>query len=143
MTTMVLDYKNKQIAIDSRTSSGSFINTDYATKYYYIGDSLLFLSGCLSDIDTFISEYPNIKSNVGCSGFSVENESVYCVSVKDERLKKSLLTYNDSDGSGYAYAISAIDFGKTAKEAIEYAMIRDSSTGGKVHVYDIEKGEFI
>jgi hypothetical protein len=39
--------------------------------------------------------------------------------------------------------LAALDFGKTAKEAVEYAMTRDVYSGGKVHVYDIDKGEFI
>lgn len=143
MTTIVYDHKNKQIAIDSRTAAGTFICTDYAIKHYSVDDSLLFLAGSLSDIDIFIAEYPDIKTEVECTGYSVKDKTVFCISTKDGKLKKSTLTYNDSDGSGYAYAISAIDFGKTAKEAVEYAMIRDSSTGGKVHVYDIEKGDFI
>ncbi|WP_210772140.1 hypothetical protein [Rhodanobacter lindaniclasticus] len=35
-------------------------------------------------------------------------------------------------GSGWQFAIAAMDFGKTAKQAIEYAMTRDNGTGGGV-----------
>ncbi len=35
-------------------------------------------------------------------------------------------------GSGWQFAIAAMDFGKSAKQAIEYAMTRDNGTGGGV-----------
>jgi len=53
------------------------------------------------------------------------------------------LPCNESLGSGGWFAMAAVDLGKTARESVEYAMTRDVYTGGKVHVYDIEKGEFI
>jgi len=40
-------------------------------------------------------------------------------------------------------ALSAVDLGKTAKEAVEHAMARDLFSGGKVHVYDVISAEFI
>ena len=53
------------------------------------------------------------------------------------------IEYSISKGSGSDFALALIDMGKSAKESIEYAMTRDIYTGGKVHVYDIEKGVFI
>lgn len=143
MTTIVYDHKNKQIAFDSRTSAGTHICTDNAKKHYNVGNSLLILAGQLSDIDVFISEYPDIKTTSGANGFCIEGNIAYDIAEKDGKLSKSKLHYNDSQGSGYAFAIAALDFGKTAKQAIEYAATRDSSTGGKVHVYDIKEGKFI
>ena len=143
MTTIVYDHKNKQIAFDSRTSAGTHICTDNAKKHFNVGDSLLILAGPLSDIDTFVEEYPSIKTESDASGFCVENNIVYDIAEKSGKLSKSRIHYSDSQGSGYAFAIAAIDNGKTAKEAIKYAMTRDNCTGGKVHVYDIEKEKLI
>lgn len=143
MTTMSYHHKDKQIAVDSRTSSGSLIDTDKAIKYYKVNNCLLFLSGALHDIDIFISEYPEIKSDINCSGFCVDNKIVYHVSVKSSQLKKSKTAFNDADGSGYAFALAAMDFGKNARDAIKYAMKRDVYTGGRIRLYDIEKEKFI
>lgn len=138
MTTMAYHHGDKQIAIDSRTTSGSLINTDKATKLYKINKCILFLCGSLSDIEIFISEYPDIKTKVDCGGFLIENKIAYGINETDGKLNKYTLTYNDTDGSGYAYAIAAMDFGKSAKDAIKYAMTRDTHTGGKVRVFNVK-----
>lgn len=41
-------------------------------------------------------------------------------------------------GSGYQFAIAALDLGKTAKEAVNYAKTRDIYTGGRVRVFDVK-----
>lgn len=138
MTTIAYHHGDKQIAVDSRTSSGSLIDTDKAIKHYKINNCLLILAGSLADIDIFINEYPEIKSDINCSGFCIDNKLAYHIGVKDNRLKKSLSTYNDAEGSGYAFALAAMDFGKSAKEAVKYAMTRDNYTGGKVRVFDVK-----
>ena len=46
-------------------------------------------------------------------------------------------------GSGSHLAFGALDMGASAKEAVEMAIKRDSKSGGKVHVFDCEKMEFI
>lgn len=53
------------------------------------------------------------------------------------------MDHNQAVGSGGNWALSSLDHGKSAKEAVEYAITKDIYSGGKVHVYDIEKGEFI
>ena len=68
---------------------------------------------------------------------------MYTASSDNGVYRSSLIEYNDSAGSGGEFAIAALDMGKTAKEAVEYAMTRDFYSGGKVHVYDIETGDFI
>lgn len=39
-------------------------------------------------------------------------------------------------GSGYKFALAALDFGKTPQEAVKYAMKRDSGTGGRIRVIE-------
>ena len=144
MTTIVYDHKNKQIAYDSRETSGNVICSDNAIKYHKIGDELLFLCGDVPDIQEFVSVYPNIDKELCAFGVMVSNVGVHNVGVtKDGRLSKCKIEYSDAFGSGCEFALAAIDHGKAAKGAVEYAATRDTLTGGKVHVYDIEKGEFI
>ena len=58
--------------------------------------------------------------------------------VKDGLLKRYALTYNDADGSGYAFAISAMDFGCDARGAVKYASTRDNYTGGRIKVINVK-----
>jgi len=54
-----------------------------------------------------------------------------------------IVDHNYAQGSGDQWALAALDFGDSAREAVEYAMTKDVYSGGKVHVYDIEKAEFL
>lgn len=47
----------------------------------------------------------------------------------------SKINHKFAIGSGYQFALAAMDHGKTAVEAVEYAMTRDTSTGGKVNYF--------
>lgn len=58
----------------------------------------------------------------------------------DSYLVRAEAKYPIAIGSGSAHAITAMDIGKTAIEAVEYAILRDSSTGGKVNHVRV-KGE--
>ena len=77
------------------------------------------------------------------SAIFVDNGCAYLATIDDGIFRSCALDFSLSIGSGEDYAISAIDLGKSAKKAVEYAMTRDSCSGGKVHVYDIVKGKFI
>jgi len=45
------------------------------------------------------------------------------------------LTYNYAIGSGDTFALAAMDMGMSAVEAVQYAMTRDSGTGGTVGLF--------
>jgi len=146
MTTIVYDHKNKQIACDSRETAGGYLVTDEAVKYYMRDKVVWFICGTKGDANIFIDSFEHNKevpANVECSGLFVENGVAYLACISDGIFKKDDVASNDGVGSGGWQALSAVDLGKTAKEAVEFAMIRDIHSGGKVHVYDIEKGEFI
>ena len=53
------------------------------------------------------------------------------------------LKFNDYVGSGGYDALRALDFGKSAKEAIEYAATKDCNTGGKVRVFNLDQEEVL
>lgn len=138
MTTIAYHHESKTIAVDSRTSSGCLINTDKAQKIQKKDGVTFVLAGSNCDISEFIDRYSSgtIDIDLDCSGFIIENSNVYHVMIKDKKLKKSPLEYNDAEGSGYAFAISAMDFGKSAMEAVEYAKTRDNRTGGEVKIVE-------
>ena len=146
MTTIVYDHKNKQVACDSRESGGGVLFTDEAIKYQEVNGDIWFICGSKSDVTLFIEAFHhNAKApeNVHCNGLVVKDGVAYKACDEDGIYKLDELPCNEALGSGGWLAMAAVDLGETAKQAVEYAMTRDLFTGGKVHVYDIVKGEFI
>lgn len=149
MTTIVYDHKARQIAVDGRTTAGGLICTEKAEKWIRDGNDWWFLCGSVCDRERMIEyikdgnmEPPRWK--IECSGFLVSKGKVYqCLVTDDGEPCKSEIHYSDSMGSGSQFALAAIDHGKTAKQAIKYAMTRDNGTGGKVSVFDVDKMEFV
>lgn len=148
MTTIVYDHENKQIACDSRACNGNIIKSNTSNKWRFCGANLYFLSGSICDFDDFIriSEGGSVQDDtlLNCIAFIFKNGKVYKSAwCRDDGYWEQEQTNTDAIGTGEQFALSALDFGKTAKEAVEYAMTRDCYTGGKVHVYDIETARFI
>ena len=149
MTTIVLDYKRNQIACDSRMSRTNGIYNDCFIKMIEKDGSLFVLTGSTCDMDYFIENYAKYGKvelkdiEIDCYGILIRNGSAYNVWIHDGVFNEDLIICNEFAGSGGKFALAALDFGKTAKEAVEYAATKDCFTGGKVHVYDIEKGVFI
>jgi len=146
MTTIVYDHKKQQIACDSRETADGFIVTDEAIKYKWSGSDIWFMCGAKADIDLFIEEFEHnseVSQNISCSGLLVRDGITYKACNTDGIYKLDVLPSNEGVGSGGWPSLSAVDLGKTAKEAVEYAMTRDCFTGGKVHVYDIKKAKFL
>ena len=152
MTTIIYDHKRKQIACDSRTTIGSLIIDDESIKFKQAGDKLWFISGSKGDADTFINHYePLTKGNdfmdvdaiFLITNGSFEGGVYMAIKNEDHIYKECIVDHNYATGSGDVFALSALDFGKTAKEAVEYAITRDIYSGGKVHVYDIKSKEWL
>jgi ATP-dependent protease HslVU (ClpYQ) peptidase subunit len=146
MTTIVYDHKNKQIACDSRETGGGTLFTDSAIKHRTVNGDVWFICGSKSDVTIFIDTFEHnsfAPENVECGGLVVRKGIAYKACNDDGVYKLDELPCNESLGSGGWFAMAAVDLGKTARESVEYAMTRDVYSGGKIHVYDIEKGEFI
>ena len=146
MTTIVYDHENKQIACDSRETAGNFICSDSVMKYRQMDDCIWFVAGYSSDVDILIDTAKHnavAPENVEVLAILVKNKEATLVTIADGVYKFDKLTSHEGIGSGGRSAVCAIDFGNGAKVAVEYAITRDTMSGGKVHVYDIEKGEFI
>ena len=145
MTTIVYCHKTKQIAVDSRmTSQGGVIASDSTDKTTVNDAGIWFLSGKVSDHADLVKLAHNedAKLKPECGALLIKNGCVYLVEVNDGAIcGHEKLTCNDSIGSGYQFALAALDFGKSAKEAVEYAITKDCYTGGKVRVFNLDGKE--
>mgnify|MGYP003673539207 FL=1 len=146
MTTIVYDHKSKQIACDSQlTSKGIAVNLS-AKKFITNDIGTWFFTGKDSDSVDLSKLKHNDKVDVSpdCSAILSTDDGVFLVCMSDGGYcEYSPLNYSMTIGSGMDLAIAALDFNCGAGDAVEYAATRCIYTGGKVHVYDIEKGEFI
>lgn len=146
MTTIVYNHKDKQIAIDSRSSRDNVIITDNAIKWRTEQGALFFLCGLVPDFDMLIEAYfgKALLTVPEANAFVIDKGIPYRIGVTEELIFwKSELTNSDSFGSGASFALAALDFKLSAAEAIEYTKTRDCYTGGTVHTYDLVKARFV
>ena len=146
MTTLAYDHNRQQIACDSRATAMGMIKNNNTVKYLQKDNITWFFCGNSGETNLLVNTFKELTeapANIDVSAYFVDKGSVYSACVDDGVYRSSLIEFNDSAGSGCEFAIAALDMGKTAKEAVEYAMTRDFYSGGKVHVYDIEKAKFI
>jgi len=146
MTTISYHHKDKQIAVDSRNTCGGCIICDDYDKTIIQDGKIWLFTGRAGDMKSFAKNYyqrGKAPENIDVCGILVENGKVFHVVVNNGIYRASPVTFSDAWGSGCDYAIASMDFGKSAKEAIEYAMTRDIYTGGKVQVIDVETGNVI
>mgnify|MGYP000645636905 CR=1 FL=1 len=148
MTTIVYDHKNKQIACDSRMSKSSGSYSNCYTKMVWNKNILFILTGSTCDMAYFRENYEKYKKvevdvELDCSGIIIRDGVAYNVFIHEGVFNEDICFCDEFTGSGGKYAVSSLDHGCTAKEAVEYAITRDCFSGGKVHVYDIETAKFI
>jgi len=149
MTTIVYDHKAQQIAVDSRATSGSMINSECFIKWIQDGDDFWFICGAVCDSERLIQHIKAVdpdkpKWDIECTAFLVSAGAVYqCFVTSDGDPCKSRLTYSEAIGSGAAFALAALDHGKSALDAVAYAATRDTGTGGEIQVFDINTMWFI
>jgi len=142
MTTIAYNYKDNEIAVDSRCTGGTVIINDDDTKVHFAGNECFVLAGDVCDIENFVEHYPENVGALEVYGFMIKDLTVYSIGVaEDGELHYCRAMCSEGVGSGGTFALAAMDFGKTAKEAVEYAMTRDSASGGEIHVLHIEKEE--
>lgn len=145
MTTLIYDHKNKLIATDSRYTISNYIVTDKGKKYMVDDNGdLWFVTGALTDRKPFINAYLHNEKglDLDCFGLLVRDSAAHAVYNTEAGFKTLELEFSEAWGSGADYAIAALDHGKSAKQAVKYAMTRDCHTGGKVRVYNVKKREF-
>jgi 20S proteasome alpha/beta subunit len=140
MTTIAFNYKDKEIAVDSRLTRGDMISTDSGNKIFKKDGVVFIVAGetnhSKSLVDMWFSGEVDVSLN--CSAFVVCNGEVYDFGLDaDKNIAKELVDENLTKGSGDLWAHAAMDFGCSAKDAVKYAMTRDVYTGGKVRVIKV------
>jgi len=143
MTTIAYHHKDRQIAVDSRVTSGDEILSDTENKAYKNELGIWLGSGNSCDYDMLfeLKHKDECYDKLDCDALVIVKGKVYHVAI-DEDTHCCCWTeahYNYTLGTGEAYAMSAMDFGKSAKEAVEYAKTKDTNTGGLVRCYNLKK----
>lgn len=141
MTTIAYNHRDREIAVDSRVSLDNMILTDESFKMIERSGVKFFTAGKSCDYDLMIDGYfgLDIKLIPECSMIAIDNGVVYLVSANNDAvICKAKMECNVTLGSGECFALAAMDFGKTAAEAVEYAKTRDPFTGGKVNVFSVD-----
>lgn len=137
MTTLVYDHYQKVVAYDSRhIKDECIIISDELDKLRVINDHKFLGCGKTGDINLLIKAYLNqaipetdtLKAVI----WSIEKNLVRRIGFCDGSLWVNTLEYSATDGSGSDFALSALDHGCTAEQAVEYAIKRDPFSGGKV-----------
>jgi hypothetical protein len=148
VTTIIYEHKSKTITCDSRAViDGGIIGSDDCIKWRYKKDKLFFFAGLVCEFDDFMAQFgvkckPDL--NFQTSAIMVDNMKAYLCGVdQDDGWWQEELAFSASIGSGRQFALSALDFGKNSREAIDFAATRDIYTGGKCHVFDMGKASFI
>ena len=146
MTTIVYCHKTKQVATDSRVTSRGLIVSDGHNKTLKNDVGLWFFTGSLCDINALsaLKHDQESKLHLCCQAILINKGVAYSVIINSDKICEHCeLKYNWSDGSGMEFAIAALDFGKTAKEAVEYAATKDCYTGGKIRVFNLDGEEVL
>lgn len=145
MTTIA--YDGRYIAADGRETMSTIITNDSVDKSIKTDKGLFFLCGQSKDCKEFAKEFAPrepTKITSSISGFLYKDKEVYWVGVSEgEYFLDSQDGVLLAAGSGRDYAISAMDHGKSAVDAVRYAITRDSCSGGKIICFDTSTGEFI
>lgn len=144
MTTIA--YKDGIVAYESYAVKGEIIIDDDYDKHKEYNNHYFFYSGTPCDIDLLIAAFfDNDRDNVipECEAIVVDNEKqVWNCSVNDDNiLWKFKVEENKvmAIGSGDTYALTAMDCGCSAEEAVKMAIKRDIYSGGQIRTFKIPK----
>lgn len=139
MTTIAYHHKDKQVAVDSRAVSGSIIRSDNCNKVIKRGKRIYFMIGEAPDHERFVNEAEQGKGTdeLECSGLMIDNGKLFQVNQTEHRYVFDEIKESMATGSGGNFAMAAMDFGQTAKQAVQYAAKRDIYTGGRIRVFNV------
>lgn len=144
MTTIA--YKDGVIAFDSRMTGGDVIISDSINKVHTHKGVKFILSGAPCDFDEFFQMYfgeidhEDTKTKRGVNGIALVYGNMYSVGYNSEDGFYSDAMPKHTPrafGSGRDHALTAMDMGATAVEAIKMAKLRDIYTGGRVRTIKI------
>jgi len=144
MTTIALDAFGN-VACDSRECAGSVIVDDNCEKHEKIGDVHFWFAGRSADQDLLIqavtgNPQDSYDENVSSVALVYSDGQFYTAGIsKDEGyyIQAERPGNPVALGSGSGHALTAMDLGLGAKDAVKYAMKRDMQTGGKIRTFKL------
>ncbi|MHA6234270.1 proteasome subunit beta [Pseudomonas fluorescens group sp. PF-69] len=140
MTTIA--YKDGIIAYDGRITRGNQIVYDDFDKCLERDGVQFVCSGGISDFDKIVSAYFGGEvSDCSAVALIVVDGAVWHSAVDENTgFWKSPLMLDKpyALGSGTEHALTAMDMGASAYQAVEMAMKRDSCTGGKIRTLTVK-----
>lgn len=142
MTTIVYDHKNKTVSYDSMVSEGTRILDLNYEKAIRKDEHIYICAGSTNQHDAFIEclisgDCPPVSFDCDILRININTHEVsYCFAEEGDSVIVGV-EYNYAIGCGGQHALNALDFGKSSKEAVEYAITKDNCTGGVVRTYDL------
>ena len=141
MTTIA--YKDGVIAYDGRVTAGRTIVYDDFDKLRE-RDGVQFLgTGATSEINELIGSYfgEPIVGECGAEAIVIQAGVLTLIGFYEGKLAKTPMLHDRpyAIGSGMDHALTALDMGASAYEAIEMAIKRDVSTGGTIRTLTIKQ----
>jgi 20S proteasome alpha/beta subunit len=138
-------YKGGIVACDGRITSGSLIEDDDREKMIEREGVRFFMTGATADYDMLIAGYLGervVPQPVDACSLVFRNGALTCVGVdEDLRIWEAQVPLGKpyAMGSGRTFALTAMDMGATAYQAVEMAAKRDTSTGGTIRTYEVAR----
>lgn len=122
---------------DSRICAGDDILTDDGEKIIIFNGYVIAMTGNPCEIEYYTKLYLSGKDFTnkqldGCAMIHKDGVTRMLI-FTDKGVDDSVDTFTRCLGSGEKWARAAMDFGCTPEKAIEYAMTRDTASGGKVN----------
>lgn len=139
MTTIARD--GKTLAADTRSTSGG-MPWD-CIKAYRLSDGRLYAaSGAAEECEAVFAWLENGGDRPAVKDFfALLIEHGKCFRLEDKLVKIPVASKFHAVGSGRDYAMAAMHYGKSAKEAVELACLYDVYTGGPVTELHISTAE--
>ena len=144
MTTIAFD--GRYVAADSLQGSNDYDCPVPAVKLIQKGDVVYSICGYFAVFDAWIKWYEagQDPENTPVCKFP-NSDTVFivftggqCFTYSSELPYKDEAFAGEAFGSGRKFAMGAMAFGATAKEAVEVSCRLDPGTGGAVHVIDLQ-----
>lgn len=140
MTTLAWD--GRYLAADGRITTGTTIATDANQKITILGDYVVAIAGNVPDAKKLIDMLINggkADSILSSSGLYILNGKCFSFGCDDDgELWECPSPYCNAVGTGEDHALTAMDCGNDAREAVQLSIKRDIYTGGHVTYYDID-----
>ena len=131
------------MAYDSLGSAVGTITDWNVNKRHVVKGVVFFMAGALSDIPRLIAAWfgEDVGKKVECSALVIDaDKRLWECAVCDEGgfWKQQIYPGNPrAIGSGWQFALTAMDMGADARTAVKMAMKRDMGTGGRIRVHRV------